>query len=335
MNAGVIFFILLVLIIFASLWTVPENSLSARFFLGRYVGSSEEGLRPWWPEPIGRMDFYSRKPIALTVEATVNTREEKDNESKKSASNQVTVKYTLTLKPDSDLLGTYRGWLNDPDGDLDNDARKKAFERLFQDIQAKVKDIFQTIAGQYSYSVFIDSHRAIQTWVDAVLRGGEPPHHMTRNVGNGFEFDPLRILPDGNFYEGSRDVVPLEKRIEFYNSNHSAVSEWLKSEENRPEERSRIETHFGIDIGPGSLDPSAFSEDMKKALELQRKTNQRLASVDPLAEKVAQVVKETRLSPEEARDMVLKVAADVPMQIYVARGKTDFWITPEEGRGSR
>lgn len=302
MNAFLIVLSLIVFLVLAFLisgWrNVTQNTRAAAFLFGRFQTVLGEGWQWWWPSPFGRHDEYSAKPEPISDTVAVNTKEWEDKVS--GGSNRVTLKFSFPITPDPELLNTYRGW---------------DFEKIVADLKAEVRSQLNILAGQYSYSVFIESHRAIETIINCLLRLDTPPHHHAK------DFD----------WAGDDNVL-LEKRIEFYTSCHKKINEWLKTEEKRSL-RSHFEKRYGIDIGNFHLDPAAFSEEMMKALELERQTRQKLSAVSAISSKIESEAKKLpKLPITEVKDLV-QTTLGVPTRIVTVRndkGSTDLWFNPDD-----
>lgn len=116
-------------------------------------------------------------------------------------------------------------------------------------ITDSIKDELGILAGTKNAADFVKKRRAITLIINCRLRLKEMPHENPAAFGSALK------------------EIPLSKKLDFYDKYADKIQTLLDSEAKKPEERSRIEESYGIDILVFNLTDPDYTEKTNAAFE--------------------------------------------------------------------
>lgn len=157
-----------------------------------------------------------------------------------------------TVAKSKDLLGIkLKGsveFVVDPDREmlLRYDETRKNQKGAITD---SIKDELGILAGTKNAADFVKKRRAITLIINCRLRLKEMPHENPAAFGSTLK------------------EIPLSKKLDFYDKYADKIQALLDDEAKKPEERSRIEESYGIDILVFNLTDPDYTEKTNAAFE--------------------------------------------------------------------
>ncbi|GEM_PF-6486929 len=235
---------------------IPQKQHAIFNLQGKRWRVSSEGLDAKIPF-LESCERYSSELDRIPISLTAKTKEALG----------IVMKGALEFVPDRKMLFRY------------DDTERN----LKEAVTDSIKSILGALAGTKQALDFIGYREAIVLIINCMLRLKKMPHTYAR--------DPRFItVVDGD----PADVVPLEKRLDFYRINADQVREILDKESYNPEERSPIEEAYGIDVKVFDLTDmdytektSASFEEEQQAIAKAKATEQELALVTKFKRKGA------------------------------------------------
>ncbi len=156
---------------------------------------------------------------------------------------------------------------------LDTSANR--LETLENGLKSKLMSEVGRLGGMHPWEVFINMRRAIEHYINSILRLEEPPHINPAKVLK----EQLANIPEYQHLQGNalNDEVPFEKRLEFYKEFSGPIGELLRIESST-DEHSLDEEFYGINLLELSIDNVDFSQATKEALEQEARARDQIAA---------------------------------------------------------
>ncbi|HMB17602.1 MAG TPA: SPFH domain-containing protein [Candidatus Paceibacterota bacterium] len=177
---------------------------------------------------------------------------------------------------------------------------KKMMEEGLND---KIDSEIGRIAGGFYWTIFRDERRAVENYINSILRLERPVHVNAEKwfslmdgydtlkeewIDSKFWHNKETYTEKENFSENNENEleteIPFEKRIQFYSHFSNLIGEILREGEDLSS-NSDEEIYYGIDIHNFTLGTVSFDKETQNALEEEQRAKDRLKASDRIFEK--------------------------------------------------
>lgn len=163
-------------------------------------------------------------------------------------------------------------------------------ETIISGLGEAIKSVIGDIIGQVTALTFVNKKKAVEQYIDCLLRLPTPPHSNPRIINPALKL---------------KKFLKATSRLNFYEKYSNQINDLLAREASEIDRRSEIENRYGIDIIAFDMGEVDFSIGTRKVLELKKQTEEKLKA-DELEEakkvEMAKELKKLGLSPQAAVD---------------------------------
>lgn len=150
-----------------------------------------------------------------------------------------------------------------------------------------VENEIGNIAGTKKLEDFVKEREAIVLLINCLLRLRDLPHE-----------NPKAVDENSNGKE-----IPVDRRLSFYKKHANQIKQFLVEESKKPEERSKIEMSYGIDIRAFDVVDIDFAPETEKILEKARQAKELAKADDIKFARIKRYKEELGATTQEAIDV--------------------------------